>query len=48
MSQHLRVLRGANLIVGRRSGKEMRYSIADDHVIHIVRDAIRHAEEALQ
>ncbi|MBM3730883.1 MAG: winged helix-turn-helix transcriptional regulator [Actinobacteria bacterium] len=46
MSQHLRVLRSANLIVGRRDGKEMRYVIADDHVIHIVRDAIRHAQEA--
>ncbi|MFM7745030.1 MAG: ArsR/SmtB family transcription factor [Actinomycetota bacterium] len=43
MSQHLRVPRSANLIVGRRDGKEMRYVIADDHVIHIVRDAIRHA-----
>lgn len=47
MSQHLRVLRTARLIVGRRDGKEIRYSIADDHVTHIVHDAIRHAEEAL-
>lgn len=46
MSQHLRVLRAASLIIGRRDGKEIRYSIVDDHVIHIVRDAIRHAEEA--
>jgi ArsR family transcriptional regulator len=46
MSQHLRVLRSANLIVGRRDGKEIRYAIADDHVTHIVRDAIRHAEES--
>lgn len=46
LSQHLRVLRSANLIVGRRDGKEIRYAIVDDHVIHIVRDAIRHAEEA--
>ena len=46
MSQHLRVLRSANLIVGRRDGKEVRYSIADHHVTHIVRDAISHAEEA--
>jgi ArsR family transcriptional regulator len=46
MSQHLRVLRSANLIVGRRVGKEIRYVIADEHVIHIARDAIRHAEEA--
>ena len=47
VSQHLRVLRDARLIVGRRDGKEIRYSIADDHVSHIVHDAIRHAEEAL-
>jgi DNA-binding transcriptional ArsR family regulator len=46
MSQHLRVLRAANLIVGRREGKEIRYSISDHHVTHIVQDAIRHAEEA--
>lgn len=46
MSQHLRVLRSANLIVGRRVGKEVRYTIADHHVTHIVRDAITHAEEA--
>jgi DNA-binding transcriptional ArsR family regulator len=46
MSQHLRVLRAANLIVGKRHGKEIRYEIVDEHVIHIVRDAIRHAEEA--
>jgi ArsR family transcriptional regulator, zinc-responsive transcriptional repressor len=47
MSQHLRVLRSARLIDAQRHGKEMRYTIADHHVIHIVRDAIRHAEEAL-
>jgi ArsR family transcriptional regulator, zinc-responsive transcriptional repressor len=46
MSQHLRVLRTAHLIEGRRDGKETRYSIVDDHVTHIVRDAIKHAEEA--
>jgi DNA-binding transcriptional ArsR family regulator len=46
VSQHLRVLRGANLIVGERDGKEIRYSIVDDHVVHIVTDAIRHAQEA--
>lgn len=45
VSQHLRVLRSANLIVGRRAGKEVRYSIADHHVSHIVRDAITHAQE---
>lgn len=47
MSQHLRVLRDARLIAGERIGKEIRYSITDEHVTHIVRDALRHAEEAL-
>jgi ArsR family transcriptional regulator, zinc-responsive transcriptional repressor len=48
MSQHLRVLRAAQLVAGERAGKEIRYSITDEHVIHIVRDAIRHAEEERQ
>lgn len=46
VSQHLRVLRQARLIVGRRRGREMAYELADDHVAHIVLDAIHHAEEA--
>lgn len=45
VSQHLRVLRGAGLVTGRRSGREIRYRIADEHVTHIVRDAIAHAHE---
>lgn len=46
LSQHLRVLRAAQLIVGERHGREIRYSIADRHVTHIVHDAIDHAQEA--
>lgn len=45
VSQHLRVLRGARLVVGRRVGKEVRYSLSDNHVAHIVIDALAHAEE---
>jgi DNA-binding transcriptional ArsR family regulator len=45
VSQHLRVLRGARLVVGRRVGKEVRYSLSDSHVSHIVLDALAHAEE---
>ncbi len=45
VSQHLRVLRGARLITGRREGREIRYSLVDDHVAHIVTDAITHAKE---
>lgn len=45
ISQHLRVLRGAGLVMSERRGREVAYRLTDDHVAHIVRDAIRHAEE---
>lgn len=43
VSQHLRVLRTAALVTAKRSGHEMVYALADDHVGHVVRDAISHA-----
>lgn len=45
ISQHLKVLRQAGVLTGRRRGREIAYSIADDHVIHIALDAIEHANE---
>ena len=45
VSQHLRVLRGARLVSTERRGKEVVYTLSDDHVSHIVSDAIRHAQE---
>ena len=45
VSQHLRVLRDAQLLTGERQGKEVVYSLADDHIAHIVGDAITHAAE---
>ena len=45
VSQHLRVLRQAGVLTGRRRGREIAYSIADDHVTHIALDAIEHASE---
>jgi DNA-binding transcriptional ArsR family regulator len=45
VSQHLRVLRSAHLLRSERRGKEVVYSLADDHVAHIVGDAITHAQE---
>jgi DNA-binding transcriptional ArsR family regulator len=44
-SQHLRVLRGAGLVVGVRRGKETVYSLADDHVARLARDAMAHGSE---
>ncbi|WP_199849486.1 helix-turn-helix transcriptional regulator [Blastococcus sp. Marseille-P5729] len=47
VSQHLRVLRSAGVVVGDRHGREVRYRLADDHIAHIVADAITHAQEHL-
>ena len=48
VSQHLRVLRQARLVASERQGREIVYSLSDEHVAHIVGDAINHAEEAQQ
>ena len=42
VSQHLRVLRGADLVVGERRHREVHYELVDPHVAHIVRDALAH------
>jgi DNA-binding transcriptional ArsR family regulator len=46
VSQHLRVLREAHLVASERRGREIVYSLQDDHVAHIVGDAVHHAKEA--
>jgi DNA-binding transcriptional ArsR family regulator len=45
VSQHLRLLRSAGLVHGERRGREIAYSLSDDHVAHIVIDAVAHAAE---
>jgi ArsR family transcriptional regulator len=45
ISQHLRVLKSAGVVQGRRSGREVLYTLVDDHLAHIVTDAIAHAHE---
>jgi DNA-binding transcriptional ArsR family regulator len=45
VSQHLRVLRGAGVVTGERRGREIIYSLVDDHVGHLVADAVAHARE---
>ena len=45
VSQHLRVLRGARLVSTQRRGKEVVYTLTDDHVSHIATDALRHVQE---
>lgn len=48
VSQHLRVLRGAGLVVGERRHREVHYALVDPHVGHIVRDALDHAAHSVQ
>lgn len=45
ISQRLRLLRGEGLVVGRREGKHIYYSLADGHVEDLVRSVLSHAEE---
>src|SRR4051812_37956777 len=46
VSQHLRVLRSAGVVRGDRSGREIAYSLTDEHIAHIVADAVSHSREA--
>jgi ArsR family transcriptional regulator, zinc-responsive transcriptional repressor len=45
ISQHLRVLKSAGVVRGERRGREVVYSLVDDHLAHIVVDAVAHVEE---
>lgn len=45
VSQHLRSLRQAGLVTSDRRGKEMTYALADEHVAHVVADALVHVQE---
>jgi ArsR family transcriptional regulator, zinc-responsive transcriptional repressor len=45
ISQHLRVLKSAGVVHGERRGREVVYSLVDDHLAHIVVDAVAHVEE---
>lgn len=45
VSQHLRTLRQAGLVTATRNGKELIYQVADEHVSHVVGDALAHVQE---
>jgi DNA-binding transcriptional ArsR family regulator len=46
VSQHLRVLRSAGLVVGERRHREVHYALVDPHVAGIVREALQHVAHA--
>lgn len=45
ISQHLRVLKTAGVVHGERRGREVVYRLVDDHLAHIVVDAVAHVQE---
>ena len=45
VSQHLRVLKSSNVVSAHRRGREIRYELLDDHLLHIVEAAVGHAGE---
>lgn len=45
VSQHLRVLRTAGVVVGERVPHGISYRLVDDHLAHIVLDAVTHVHE---
>lgn len=45
ISHQLRILRQSKLVKNRRNGKEVFYSLADDHVLKIINVAIEHVKE---
>jgi ArsR family transcriptional regulator len=46
VSHQLRILKTGRLVKGRRDGKRVYYSLADDHVYSMMRQALEHVREA--
>lgn len=46
VSHHLRLLRAARLVRPKRHGREIRYSLHDTHVRHVIEDMVAHIGEA--
>ncbi len=45
VSHQLRILRGAKLVKGEKQGKEVKYSLDDDHVTKIMECGLTHINE---
>ena len=46
VSHHLRLLRAARLLRGVRQGKQVFYSVADEHVRCVIQDMVAHVIES--
>ena len=45
ISQRLKILHQARLLKRERQGKHIYYSLADDHIVHLLSNAFDHVEE---
>lgn len=45
VSQRLRLLRAERLVKARREGKHIHYSLADQHIVDLIANALAHASE---
>lgn len=45
VSHHLRGLRQLRVVSARREGKEVYYSIEDDHLVTLLRQGIKHVQD---
>ena len=45
VSQHLRTLRQSGLVTAARAGREVTYHVTDQHVSHVIADALTHVLE---
>ncbi|AEE91705.1 Cadmium resistance transcriptional regulatory protein CadC homolog [Tepidanaerobacter acetatoxydans Re1] len=48
ISHHLRVLRTAHLVKFRREGKQVYYTLDDEHVVHIIKEGFEHVNHIHQ
>jgi ArsR family transcriptional regulator len=46
LSHQLRLLRDRRIVSRRKEGRIVYYSLADDHVRHVLADGLRHARES--
>jgi len=45
VSHRMKLLESAGLVARRRAGRHVHFRLLDDHVLHLVRDALDHAME---
>lgn len=48
VSHQLRILRQTKIVKSRRSGKEILYSLDDEHISHLYKTALEHLSESKQ